>query len=374
MPFKMTFIIGQLGIGGAEKQLYLVTKGLVDRGWQVSVINMSQKEGEYWEHPMTELGITLYKVPPGLNRLRRFLEICRFLKCGSVQLVHSWTLHTNFYAAVGGRLAGIPVRMGSERSNHGSSIKRVGKWYALNLWGHDALVVNSSQEAAYLSSYRPNVRVALVPNGVEMRDKGTSIQEKNDLRERLGIPHDRPAISAVGSLVPGKNFALLIKALSVLAREKIAFTLVLIGDGPLWSDLKQQAASTLSKEAVILTGAMPNAAAWYPAFDLLCMPSSEQEGMPNVIMEASAAGLPVVASMVGGVPDLVEDGVTGFLVQPNDAHSLAQQLKRLLLDSTLRQRMGQAGIDKMRREFSVGTMLTRMTKVYEDAMVAKGLA
>jgi glycosyltransferase involved in cell wall biosynthesis len=373
MPYKITFIIGQLGIGGAEKQLSLVVKGLVDKAWHVSVISMSRKQGDYWENHLRELGIHVYRLPAESNRVRRLLAISRFLKDQRVQIVHSWTLHTNLYAAVGGRLSGIPVRMGSERSNHGSSRKRVGRWYGLNLWGQDTLVVNSSQEAAYLSSYRPNLKVALVPNGVETLEKNISVQEKNDLRVRLGIPNNRPIIGAVGSLVPGKNFSLMMKALNILARERIAFTLVLIGDGPLRSDLKQQAASSLPKDAVIFTGTISNTAVWYPAFDLLCMPSSEEEGMPNVIMEASAAGLPVVASIVGGVPDLIKDGGTGILVQPNDAQSLAKELKRLLVDATLRERMGQAGMAKMRREFSVGRMLMRMAKVYEDALVAKGL-
>src|SRR5262249_12102543 len=114
--------------------------------------------------------------------------------------------------------------------------------------------------------------------------------------------------------------------------------------------------------------------AWYPAFDLLCMPSIHEEGMPNVLMEGSAAGLPVIASQVGGVPDLVEDGITGFLVPPNQVDPLADQLEKLLVDPELRQRMGQAGMEKMGCEFSVEAMVTRMTKVYKDTFLARGLA
>jgi glycosyltransferase involved in cell wall biosynthesis len=244
----------------------------------------------------------------------------------------------------------------------------------LCLWGQDALVANSKQEAAFLRCHRPNLKVDVVPNGVEAPGQLTNFQDKQELRRRLGVSSSSPIIGAVGSMVPRKNFTLLIKALGVLAQRKVSFTLVLIGDGPILLDLKRQANLSLPKDSFFFLGAIPNAVMWYPAFDLHCMPSIDQEGMPNVVMEASATGLPVVASDVAGVPELVEDGVTGFLVQPNEVNCLAEHLQKLLLDSDMRQRMGRAGMEKMIREFSVEAMVIRMTKVYEDAFMAKGLA
>src|SRR6185503_12296030 len=94
----------------------------------------------------------------------------------------------------------------------------------------------------------------------------------------------------------------------------------------------------------------------------------------NVVMEASAAGVPVIATDVAGVPELVEDGVTGFLVGPNNVDCLANNLQKLLLDSDMRQRMGRAGMDKMLREFSVEAMVARMIKIYDDVHLARGFA
>jgi len=372
--FGIAFITGQLGLGGAEKQLFLLARGLRQKGWQASVITMGPREGEYWEQPLREVGIPVFNINMNLSRLHRLFQIREVLHASNISLIHSWSIHTNFYAAAGGRLAGIPVRMGSERANHHSSQKGLGSWYSLCLWGLDALVANSKQEAAFLRSHRPNLKVCVVPNGVETQGHVTSLQNKQELRTRLGVSSSSPIIGAVGSMVPRKNFTLLIKALGVLAQRKVAFTLVLIGDGPMLSDLKRQATLSLPKDSFFFLGAIPNAVAWYSAFDLHCMPSIDQEGMPNVIMEGSAAGLPVIASQVGAVPDLVEDGITGFLVQPNQVDSLADQLEKLLVDPELRQRMGQAGMERMGREFNVETMVTRMTKVYEDAFIAKGLA
>lgn len=374
MPFKIAFITGQLGLGGAEKQLFLLARGLLQKGWQISVITMGPREGEYWEQPLRELGIPVYGVRMNESRLHRLIAVRRILQTARISVVHSWTMHTNIFAAAGGRLSGVPVCMGSERSNHQTSRKSLGIRYRLCLWGQDALVVNSKQEGAFLCSYRPNLKVEVVPNGVETSEKQMSVQAKNDLRECLGVSNSSPIIGAVGTMVVGKGFTILIKALEVLARRKVAFTLVLIGDGPMLSDLKRQASLSLPEDKVLFTGAIPNATAWYPAFDILCMPSIHQEGMPNVLMEGSASGLPVIASQVGGVPDLVEHGITGFLLQPNQVDSLADQLEKLLVNPELRQRMGKAGMEKMAREYSVEAMVTRMTKVYEDAFLVKGLA
>ena len=93
-----------------------------------------------------------------------------------------------------------------------------------------------------------------------------------------------------------------------------------------------------------------------------------------MVMEASATGLPVVASDVAGVPELVEDGVTGFLEQPNEVIGLARHLQKLLLDSDMRQPTGKAGKETMIRELSVDAMVTRMTKVYKDPFMVKGLS
>jgi glycosyltransferase involved in cell wall biosynthesis len=373
MPFSIGFITGQLRLGGAEKQLYLLVRELNKKGWQVTVINMSHNPNEYWEQPLSELGVQVYGVRMNSPNLHRLIAVRRILQASKVSIVHSWTLHTNFYSAAGGRLSGIPVRIGSERSNHQRSRLNLGIRYGVCFWGLDALVVNSKQEATFLRTYRANLNVKYVPNGVEVIGQ-ISTQQKNDLCKRIGIINTFPIIGAVGTMVIGKGFDLLIKALEILTRRKVEFTLLFIGDGPMVADLKRQSSLSLPKDNVLFTGAIPNARALFPAFDLLCMPSIHQEGMPNVLMEASAAGLPVVASRVGGAPDLVEDGITGFLVLPNQVDSLADKLERLLVDPELRQRMGQAGKEKMGRELSVETMVTRMTKVYEEALVAKRLA
>lgn len=371
-PNSVVFITGQLGLGGAEKQLYLLVRGLLLTGWRASVITLNPGKGDYWERSFREMGVPLYEVSCAGTRLQRLLAIRRILSREGVPIVHSWTIHANFYAAAGGWMSGTPVRLGSERANHRSSRKALGHcWYALSLWGLDGLVVNSEPAAAFLRQYRPRLSVSIVPNGVVVAD---APETKEQCRTRLGIPAAANVVGAVGSLVPRKNFASLITAFGLLAEWGMNALLVVIGDGPLRSDLEDQALRVLPKEKVLFVGALAGAENWYPAFDVLCMPSLDQEGTPNVLMEASAAGLPVVATAVGGAPTVVEDGRTGFLVPAGDVPALADRLGKLLPDSELRRRMGQAGREKMQREMSVESAVIRMRVVYEEALRRKGIA
>ncbi|MCI0696569.1 glycosyltransferase [candidate division KSB1 bacterium] len=373
-PVGLTFIAGQLGLGGAEKQLYLLARELLRVGWRISVITLNPHRGDYWEEPLRELGIPVYGIADGLSRFHRLMAIRRLLCQQRVQIVHAWMMHANLYAALGGRLSNTPIRIGSQRNHHTSRESLGRAWYNMSLRGLDSLVVNCQPAAEFLRQHRPKLQVKMVPNGVEVPESLPDAEHKKKLRELLGISRTAKVIGAVGSMIPRKNVAALIKAIGLLSSQEAELELVLIGDGPLRRDLERQALSSLPKDMVRFTGAIPNAAAWFPAFDLLCLPSLDLEGTPNVLIEASAAGLPVVVTRVGGVAHVVDDGVTGLLVPPQDVHALANRIGRLLVDSTLRRRMGEAGREKMRREFSVKAMAACMTQVYEEAFAAKGLS
>jgi len=374
-PLRLTFIAGQLGLGGAEKQLYLLVRGLRRAGWQISVITLHSFQGDYWEGPLRELDVSVHGIGVDLPRLQRLLAIRSFLCRQQAQIVHSWMMHANFYAAAAGRLSATPVRFGSERCNHHSSRERLGHaLYNMSLWGLDNLVANSEPAAAFLRRYRPHLTISVVPNGVEIPAPLPNAEQKKRLRQVLGISPTACVIGAVGSMTPRKNFAMLINAVSLLSGQATEIVLVLIGDGPLRADLERQALSSLPKGRILFTGALPNVGSWLPAFDLLCMPSFDQEGTPNVLMEASAVGLPVVATAIGGVPAIVDDGVTGFLAPSDDVHTLVERLRKLLVDSDLRRRLGQAGREKMRGEFGVDAMVARMRRVYEETLAVKGLA
>jgi glycosyltransferase involved in cell wall biosynthesis len=148
---------------------------------------------------------------------------------------------------------------------------------------------------------------------------------------------------------------------------------VIVGEGPERARLEAQAAHLGLAEQVHFVGHQQDVRPWLAAFDV-CVLSSDWEGMSNAILEAMAAGLPVVATAVGGTPEVVVDGVTGFLVPPRDPQALADAILRLLRDPDLRRRMGEAGRAHVTEHFSVEQMVHKRERLYEELLKEKGFA
>jgi len=166
---------------------------------------------------------------------------------------------------------------------------------------------------------------------------------------------------------------MLLRAFARLTKKWPELRLVIIGDGPVKSQLAAMAQDLGIASKVSIPGAKPLAARYLSAMDVCCM-TSYLEGLPNMVMEAMAAGLPVVSTRCGDCIDLIEPGVSGYLVSVNDDVNLASHLDLLLTNPELRSRMGRAGREKMQREYSVEELVTRMTQFYEELLVEKKLS
>lgn len=177
-----------------------------------------------------------------------------------------------------------------------------------------------------------------VANGVDPR---FAPADSSAARQSLGLPAEGPLLLFVGLLAPVKGVDILLQALERLQGAR--WHCVVVGDGGLRAALEAQAAQAGLKDRVRFVGARPSdeIPLWMNAADALVLPS-RSEGRPNVVLEAQACALPVVATRVGGTPELVEDGDTGLLVDPDDVEGLAGGIERVLGDAALRRRLGEA--------------------------------
>lgn len=367
---KIVYITGQLGLGGAEKQLYLLTRALVRRGWHITVVTLNGGTGDFWEGPIQEAGVSLISLPAKGSKASRLVALTKILASIRPAIVHSWTIYANIYAALAGKFAGIRCKIGSERANHNSSRQDVGNfWYAQSLRGLDALVTNSLPAARYLQSYKPELKTCVVRNAVEI-PLPVGNGDRASLRREVGVPELALVVGSIGGLVPRKGFARLIESVSSLEERWPSMHFVLIGDGPLRNELYRKAAQALSPERVHFVGARPYASRFCPVFDVFCFPSEDQEGMPNVLMEAAAFGVPAVASNVGSASEVIEHNVTGLLVEGNRVHDMSACIEKLLADANLRAAMGEAAREKVRNEFSVEAMVSNMEQVYLEVLCA----
>ena len=371
MPVRVAFIVGQLGLGGAEQQLYYLLSNIDRSRFRPTVITLGRDSEEYWVQPIKMLGTTVYHVGHSAGRLGRIAQIWSLILSENVKIIHSWDLHTNPYVAAAGRLARVPLRLGSMRLNYyGIPNERLLRWIAFR--GLDVLVTNSATAADQVRQFGlTKADIRFVANGVPIPDARNQV-DRYRLKVELCFSERDLLIGSIGRLDVNKNHAMLLRVFAKLSERWNTLRLVIIGDGPLRVQLLAMANDLGLGSKICLPGAVPLAARYLSAMEVCCL-TSHTEGMPNLIMEAAAAGIPVVSTYSGGSTDLIEDEVSGYLVAPNDDADMRAKIHLLLEDPKRRYLMGQAGLEKMRRDFSIERMVTRMTEIYEQGLVKKGI-
>jgi glycosyltransferase involved in cell wall biosynthesis len=210
-----------------------------------------------------------------------------------------------------------------------------------------------------------------VPSGVPTAELRAAAPPRGEARARLGLDPDAFIVVGLGRLVPIKGFDLLARALPALVAQIPSARLLLVGDGAERAHLGAIAASMGVAERLRMTGETTDVASYLAAADVVAVPS-RNEGMGRVIVEAMALGLPVVATTVGGIPDVVTDGECGRLVEPEDTDALAAALIELGRDPALRRKLGEAAVRRA-EAFSTAVASEKLLAVYATLVRAKGL-
>jgi len=186
-----------------------------------------------------------------------------------------------------------------------------------------------------------------------------------NVHAELWLPAHAPLVINIGALVDHKGQRHLVDAAALVVREVPDARFVILGEGPLRQALEHQVRHLRLDKHVFLPGFRVDVLGWLKGADVFVMPS-EMEGLGTSILDAMAAGVPVVGSATGGIPEVVDDGTTGRLVPPGDAPALAEALVRLLRDAALRERLGQAGWARVRERFTVERMIEGTRRVYRQ--------
>jgi len=212
-------------------------------------------------------------------------------------------------------------------------------------------------------------KIFLLPNAVDVeRFRPATPSERADAAKTFASALDKPVIGTVARLVHRKGIDILLHAFASLIRTHRAQLLV-VGDGELGDDLRELTHELGLDCSVSWVGLQADTSTWLRRMDVFVLPS-RLEGSPNAILEAMATGLPIVATRIGGIVDLLEDGRTGLLVPPGDAEALAMALGRILCDATFRAGLGSRARTRAVRDFSLSGSITRLIDVYRDLQSA----
>jgi len=352
-------VLAERGYSGGEAQLEHLIAHLQARGHDNRVLLVA---GARFAAPMRALGVEVLEAPlrtpwhPGLWR-----GIAAVLGRVQPDVLHFGCGRSLLWGGLAARRAKVPLRVTTRRIDYPIGWLWRG-WRYRRLVDH--VVANcGSVLRRVLAAGVPPERVTLVHEGIDLTPWQGLARERAAARRRLGIDDSALLISCAASLRPRKGQRLLLAAFARITAAHPASRLFLAGDGSDLAALRARARALGIAERVHLPGAVRPVQDLYAASDVFCMPSFH-EGLSNACLEASAAGLPLVVSEAGGLPEIVADGETGSVVPCGDVAALAAALARMLRDPAWRERAGAAGAERTARLFTHTRMAAGMEALF----------
>jgi glycosyltransferase involved in cell wall biosynthesis len=372
-PLSVYMFTDTFGHGGAQQVLLTLIDGLDRRRWRPTLVfhdtpgiasltsRAKEMQAELWPVPRMPEGAA------GAARVPRFAAALRARGPAVFHAHLNWQLSCKFglFAAV---LARVPAIVATEHLfvefplSFGARVQqqllasRVGRYVAVSRH-----VERRLHEILQI----PGSKLAVVPNGIDTRR--LQCEPNPDLRAHLSRNGTRPVVLTMARLVEEKGIAFLLEATRSLPDVQV----VIAGDGPQRDALERQARALGVGGRVVFLGRRSDVPQLLACSDIVVLPSLN-EGLPLAVLEAMAAGKPVVATIVGGTDELIADGQTGLLVPPRDPPALAAAVRSLAENPKLASAIAAAGRRHVEQSFSATAMLERVTTIYEELLSARG--
>lgn len=377
MPrIKILYVIGSSGMGGAEKLLYLLVKNLNKKRFETYIAcppgGFMFERFQRYANQVEAMDFRNWVSPKRIYLLKEYIE------SKGIDIVHTHLYSTDFLGIIAARLAGAPHILSTVHGHNFSDFSRPGLRSAKNalvslfyrsVYALTQNVITVCRELKTDLSGRFGIKVSpdkirVIYSGIEInRTGGVPEYGENDIEGRLfkkGLTH----IGVVGNLDRVKGQHILMKAIPMILKKAPDVRFLFVGSGQEMGPLKRLARGLGINEHVVFTGAYPDADRIMELCDIIVLPSLN-EGLPLTMLEAMAVGKPVVAARVGGVPEAIEDGKTGLLVQPNDPKAMAEAIISLLGDRKSAIMLGENAKEKMRGYFTLESMIKETESFYE---------
>jgi glycosyltransferase involved in cell wall biosynthesis len=375
--YRVALFVNSIAMGGVEEHVRQIAVGLAERGLEVVLVCPESDEISPLAHACTAAGVQVERLTLSLHTgasgaFTRLLRLVRLLRAAKVDVLH---LHLIGYtggrwAVLAGKLARVPALITTVHiaPSGPESLRVMLERRIINLMVDRFIAVSRvTQERQIRYLHQSAHKTVVIPNAVELsRYRDVPKASREFILRKQGIPRDAAVIGCVARLSEGKGLNYLIDAMpDIVARVPRAHAL-LVGDGPSRADLERQASALGVRDRVHFAGYHQDIPAWLAAMDVFLLPSLS-EALPLSILEAMAAGLPIVATAVGGIPEAVEDGLNGLLIPIMDARALSTAVVEVLSNAAHAKQMGLAG--RARAElYSDAILIERLLKLYGEAL------
>lgn len=372
---KICFLITGLNYGGAEASLVQIARRLKDRGWQVRVVTILPPAGyasvlEASGIPVASLGMRRRVPDP-----RAIFRTATLLRRWHPDILHTHMVHANLLGRIVRLLYNVPVLISTAHS-----IMEGGRWRDVAYRVTDPLCdITTQVSKAGLERYVrlrlvPEHKIRLVPNGVDAKTFAPNLRIREELRSQLELGENFVWL-AVGRFEEPKDYPNMLRAFAQAVAHMKGYnevTLLIAGEGPTKPAVEALARELGVECRVRFLGMRRDVAGLMNAADAFLL-SSAWEGLPMVLLEAAAVGLPIVATEVGGNAEVVREGISGFLVPPGDHQALAGAMIRMMrLPEGERRKMGEAGRSHVRERYEIERVVDQWEALYVELLGASG--
>ena len=355
-----------LGWGGQEIRVLTEARGVADRGHDVVLAAPSQSR-ILAEAP--RFGVKARAIPIGRKGARGVLAMRALLARHPFDVVntHSST-DTWLVALASATLTPAPALVRTRHISAPLPRNRATRWLYANATSRIVTTGERLRRQVVSETGVDLRRVVSIPTGIDIERYRPG--DRAAARERVGLPTAAPVIGIVATLRSWKGHVYLLRALAAMRRPQVI--LAIVGDGPQRAALEALAGELGIASQVRFAGNQDDVVPWMQSFDVFCLPSYANEGVPQALMQAMACGLPVVTTPVGSIDEIVEAGVTGVMVPPQNEVRLRVELANLLDDEPRRAALGAAARARAVDRFAEPLMVERMLEVFREAAQRRG--
>ncbi|OQW92730.1 MAG: hypothetical protein BWK78_00790 [Thiotrichaceae bacterium IS1] len=373
MPSSVCFLITGLDYGGAEIQVINLAEKLKRKNWTVNVISMTIPNGSLVNRlTLSDIKVASLNMRRGVPDIRAFYKLHRIIKSWNPDIVHSHMFHANLFGRIGRIFCHVPVFIstihniyeGNDYEHHHGD-----QWiylaYRITNWlcDYTTIISQTAMEHYLQKKAVPRRNFQHVPNGIDVNGFYPDINSHNILKEKYNLK-DQFIWLAVGRIEEQKDYPTLLKAFREVANKKPEATLMVVGDGTLKDQMITLTDGENLGKAVRWLGKRENVPELMNMADAYVM-SSRWEGMPMVLLEAAASGLPIVATDVGGNREIVVKGKTGYLVSPDNAEQLENaMLSMMTLPPRERHRWGSEGRQYVEAKYGIDKVVEEWINLY----------
>lgn len=360
---NILFLTTHLNAGGITSYIYFLCRDLVEKGHKIFVLSSGgERENIFRQAGIEVINLDIRtKSELSLKLWFNASKISLIIKENNIDIIHAHTRVTQVLGSVLSRCNKVPM----VTTCHGFFKPRFSR-VKFGCWGEKAIAISSAVKRHLIEDLKVDPgKIVLIHNGVDLRHYTFNPKEKRPARRKeLNLP-EKPTIGIIARLSDVKGHEFLIKAFKNLLNEGLDMQLLIVGDGKFEQEISSLVKRLDIENQVIFLPGIEDTKLILDALDIFCMPSLK-EGLGLAVAEAQASGVAVIVSKVGGLVDLVQNGINGILTAPEDYQAIASSIKRLLNDQELYDRLTLNARKSVEEQFFLKQMVASIEKLYME--------